>query len=271
MAGNLPPSLEFPGRIVHVWPVRTAASKDVISRLERVLAPDERDRAARFRLGHLRDSFVVARGALRIMLGRYLNTSAAGIQFHYGSKGKPALAASSPLHFNASHSGGLAVFAFTAGCEIGVDVEQIRPLPDMQNVAARFFCREEAAELMSLTAGQREHAFFLCWTRKEAYIKATGDGLSAPLDDFRVTLQPGQPARFIHIAHDVNAAKEWSLSNIELAPDELAPDELAPDELAPDDLAPDYAAALAYRDAERPVVVFPAMYPAELASITSSL
>ena len=141
------------------------------------------------------------------------------------------------------------MFAFTPHCEIGVDVEQIRPLSEMQNIADRFFCSEEAAELMSLTANQREHAFFLCWTRKEAYIKAIGDGLSAPLNDFRVTVQPGQPARFIHIAHNANDAKNWTLSDLELAPN--------------------YAAALAYRDSERPVVVSPVIDPAELLSMTS--
>jgi 4'-phosphopantetheinyl transferase len=242
-------SLQLVGRVVHVWPVSTVASNDITWWLERVLAPDEKDRAARFRFDHLRHSFILARGALRILLGRYLNASPASIQFKYGSKGKPTLTVPPLVDFNASHSGGLAVFAFTAHCEIGVDVEQIRPLSDMQNIADRFFCSEEAAELMSLTANQREHAFFLCWTRKEAYIKAIGDGLSAPLNDFRVTVQPGQPARFIHIAHNANDAKNWTLSDLELAPN--------------------YAAALAYRDSERPVVVSPVIDPAELLSMTS--
>jgi len=242
-------SLELVGRLVHVWPIRTVASNDIIRWLERVLAPDEKGRAARFRFDHLRHSFILARGALRILLGRYLNTPPASIQFKYGSKGKPTLAAPPLIEFNVSHSGGLAVFAFTARCEIGVDVEQIRPLPDMRNIADRFFCPEEAAELTSLTANEHEHAFFLCWTRKEAYVKAIGDGLSAPLNDVRVTVQPGQPARFVHIAHDANDAKNWTLSDL--------------------DLAPNYAAALAYRDAERPVVVSPPIDPVELLSITS--
>jgi 4'-phosphopantetheinyl transferase len=242
-------SLELIRRMVHVWPVRTVASNDITWWLEQVLVPDEKERAARFRFDHLRHSFILARGALRILLGRYLNASPAGIQFKYGSKGKPSLAAPPLVDFNASHSGGLAVFAFTAHCEIGVDVEQIRPLPDMQNIADRFFCSEEAAELMSLTANQREHAFFRCWTRKEAYIKAISDGLSAPLNDFCVTVQAGQRARFIHIAQDASDAKNWTLSDLELDPN--------------------YAAALAYRDAERPVVVSPVIDPAELLNITS--
>src|SRR5581483_3578226 len=198
-------SFKLAERTVHVWPVRTVASIAVVARLELALAPDERDRAARFRFDRLRHSFVLARGALRILLGRYLNVSPASIQFTYNSKGKPALAAPTCLNFNASHSGDLTVFAFTAGCEIGVDVEQIRPLPGMQNIANRFFNSKEATELMSLHANQRKRAFFLCWTRKEAYIKAIGEGLSAPLNGFRVTIQPRQPARFIHLAGDEEA------------------------------------------------------------------
>lgn len=241
-------SFELDARNVHVWPVRTEASKAVAATFERVLAADERERAARFRFDHLRHSFVLAHGALRILLGRYLNTSPAGIQFKYGPKGKPALALSGSIDFNASHSGGLAVFAFTRGCEIGVDLEQIHPMEDMQNIADRFFCPEEAAELMSFGVNQREHAFFLCWTRKEAYIKAIGDGLSAPLNDFRVTMQPTQPARFVHLAHDMDAAKEWTLQDLQLAPN--------------------YAAALAYRAAERTLRVLPLIDSAELLNIT---
>ena len=242
--------MELTGRTVHVWSVRTVASEAVASWLESMLASDERDRAARFRFEHLRHSFVVARGALRVLLGRYLNVPPASIQFQYGSKGKPTLGTTPLLEFNISHSGGLAVFAFTANCEIGVDVEQIRQLPDMQNIADRFFSSEEAAELRSLTAEQREHAFYLCWTRKEAYIKAIGDGLSAPLDDFRVTLQLGQPARFVHLGHDLDAAKHWTLCDLQVAPH--------------------YAAALAYRDSERPLVVSPVIDPGELPGIAES-
>jgi 4'-phosphopantetheinyl transferase len=240
-------SFELGTRNVHVWSVCTEASKAVEERFERVLAPDERDRAARFRFDHLRHSFVLGHGALRILLGRYLNTPPARIQFKYGPKGKPALAPLASIDFNASHSGGLVVFAFTRGCEIGIDLEQIHPIEDMRDIADRFFCPEEAAELMSLPVNQRERAFFLCWTRKEAYIKAIGDGLSAPLNGFRVAMQPTQPARFIHLAQDKNAAKEWTLQDLQLASD--------------------YAAALAYRGSARRIVVSPIIDPEELLSI----
>jgi 4'-phosphopantetheinyl transferase len=240
-------SFELDTRNVHVWSIRTEASEAVAAAFERILAPDERDRAARFRFDHLRHSFVLAHGALRILLGRYLNASPAGIQFNYGLRGKPTLAPLALIDFNMSHSGDLVVFAFTRGCEIGVDLEQIHSIQDMQDIADRFFCHEEAAELMSLPVNQRERAFFLCWTRKEAYIKAIGDGLSAPLNGFRVTMQPTQPVRFIHIAHDTNAAKDWTLQDLQLASN--------------------YVAALAYRGWPRKVAVSPIMDPAELLSI----
>ncbi len=120
----------------------------------------------------------------------------------------------------------------------------------MANIADHFFCPEEAAELQSLTASERTRAFFTCWTRKEAYIKAIGDGVSAPLDSFRVTLRPNQPARFIHLGHDTTAAAAWTLHDLRFDPN--------------------YAAALAYRDLARPVIVFPVMDPAELMMLPST-
>ncbi|HEX4593379.1 MAG TPA: 4'-phosphopantetheinyl transferase superfamily protein [Bryobacteraceae bacterium] len=235
---------ELNGRIVHIWPLWIEGPDAVVERFRSLLAPDETDRAARFKFEHLRHSFILARGALRILLGRYVNTSPADLIFTYGSNGKPALAPPARVQFNASHSGGLALFAFAMDCEIGIDVEAVRAMPDMENIAKRFFCDEEAAELMSLPAEERDRGFYLCWTRKEAYIKATGEGLSAPLDAFRVTLRPGDPARVVHLAGDPTAARAWTLH----------------------DLALDkrYAAALAYRDAARPIETFSPANPKQL-------
>lgn len=236
-------SFELSGRAVHVWTLRTGASDAVVAKFEPLLVPDEKERAARFHFDHLRRSFVVTRGALRCLLGRYLGVHPAGIRFQYGSKGKPALAPASNVEFNLTHCGGLAAFAFTVGCPIGVDLERIRPIAEAQDIAGRFFCPEESAEILSLPPSECERAFFRCWTRKEAYIKAIGDGLSAPLDEFRVTVQPNQPAQFIHLAHDTDAAKAWTLHDL--------------------CLASDHAAALAYRDRERALSVFPIVDPAE--------
>jgi 4'-phosphopantetheinyl transferase len=235
------------GRAIDIWILPSHASDAACAKFERVLAPDEKTRAERFRFERLRKSFITTRGALRCLLGSYLSMPPAEVEFRYGSKGKPALAAATDLDFNATHSGDLAGYAFTSGCEIGIDLERIHPLAEMQNIAARFFCREEAAEIASLPPDEREPAFFRCWTRKEAYIKAIGDGLSAPLDEFRVTLHANEPVRFLHLAHDINAAKAWTLHDLPLASG--------------------YAAALAYRDLERPLSLFQLTDPAELLDI----
>jgi 4'-phosphopantetheinyl transferase len=234
-------------RDVHVWTLRTETSDAVAAKFESFLAPDEKDRAGRFRFSHLRRAFVSIRGALRCLLGRYLNLEPASIGFNYASKGKPALATAAGLEFNIAHSGSLAVFAFTANCQIGVDLEHVRPLRESQQIADQFFCKEEAAEIASFESSERDRAFFSCWTRKEAYIKATGDGLSVPLSDFRVALQPHEPIRFVHLAKDANAAKAWTLHDLRLASD--------------------YAAALTYRDRPRPILVFPSIHAADCLSV----
>jgi 4'-phosphopantetheinyl transferase len=226
----------------------TQAPDAVVEQFRPFLTPDETDRGARFRFEHLQRSFILARGALRVLLGRYLETAPRDVEFSYGAKGKPSLAALAGLQFNASHSDGLALFAFTADCEIGVDVEAIRPMPDMEEIAKRFICAEESAELMSIPAEERDQSFFLCWTRKEAYIKATGEGLSAPLDAFRVTLRPDEPARFVHFSNDRAAALAWTMHDLRLGPG--------------------YAGALAYRDAPRRLEIFPPVSPKQLLDFT---
>jgi 4'-phosphopantetheinyl transferase len=238
---------ELTGRAVHVWPVSIQGPIAVVDQFCSLLSADETARAARFRFEHLQHSFILARGALRILLGRYLNTPPCDLGFRYGAKGKPALAEPAGLQFNASHSCDLALFAFTMDCELGVDIEAVRSMPDRDDIARRFFCAEETTELMTLPAGERDQGFFLCWTRKEAYIKATGEGLSAPLDAFRVTLRPGESARMIHLERDPIAAQAWSLHD-------LTPD-------------PRYAAALAYQDSPRPLKTFKVLNPKQLLEI----
>jgi 4'-phosphopantetheinyl transferase len=240
-------AFEFSEHSVHVWTVYTRAPNSVSMKFESVLSRDEKDRTARFRYEHLRKSFVVTRGVLRSLLGHYVGHDPASVRFKYGCKGKPELASPTGIEFNVTHSAGFAAFAFIIGCEVGIDVELVRPLVEMQNIADRVFCPEEAAEIMSLQASEREVAFFCCWTRKEAYIKAIGDGLSAPLDNFRVTVRSNEPARFIHIANDTNAAQAWTLHDLQLAPK--------------------YAGALAYRGERRFLSVFPVVDPSRFTAM----
>jgi 4'-phosphopantetheinyl transferase len=221
-------------RQVHLWTVHLEASEDIFTRSLSWLSEEETSRAERFRFDRHRRAFVIGRAALRTLLARYLGTEAAAIQFVYGPHGKPALAdPSCSLRFNASNSGSLAAFAFTTGCEIGVDVEQHRPLSDFENIADRFFSPEETAELLNLPPNEKTAGFFNCWTRKEAFIKAMGGGLSIPLDSFRVTLQPGVPARMVSLDGSEEAARGWTLHHF--------------------DPAPDYAGAIAYPDQPRPI------------------
>ncbi len=222
---------------VHIWTMPTQAAEPVVAGLERVLSRDELERASRFRFPHLAGAYVITHGVLRLLLARYLDRDPAAISFEYGVQGKPAVSENPQLDFNLTHSEGMAAVAVTVGCALGLDLEHLRPISDIEEIAGRYFCPEEAAELLSLAPGQREQAFFRCWTRKEAYIKAVGDGLSCPLDSFQVTIQADMPARLVHIAGDRAAAARWTLHDLSLAPD--------------------YIAALAYPDRQRAVSLFP--------------
>jgi 4'-phosphopantetheinyl transferase len=202
-------------REVHVWFVELAASAASIETCSLSLSADERERASRFRFEHLKTSFTLSRGILRVLLGRYLVIEPDRVRFAYGPQGKPRLAfPETPLEFNLTHSGRLAAYAFAVGCELGVDIEEVRPTCDQESIVHRFFSREECAEWLELDLSQRDEAFFRCWTRKEAYIKALGDGLSMPLGSFRVSLRPGVPASLIHASGDPAAASKWSLCSL---------------------------------------------------------
>ncbi len=229
-------------REVGLWIVRLEASEENFARSLAALSKEETSRAERFHFDRHRRAFVLGRAALRFLLATYLGVEAAAVQFVYGPQGKPALApahknASSSLQFNASNSGDLAAYAFTNGCEIGVDVERYRALPDFEKIARRFFSPEEAAELLELSPAETTSGFFNCWTRKEAFIKAVGGGLSIPLDSFRVTLAPGAAARMVSLGGSNAAARRWTLYD-------FAP-------------APEYAGAIAYPDEPRSIQTSP--------------
>jgi 4'-phosphopantetheinyl transferase len=181
-----------------------------------LLDSEERQRAGRFRFEVSRDAFIASHGWLRAVLGRYLNADPRSIEFTFGNRGKPALQGT-PLQFNLSHSGAIAACAVARSEEVGIDIEKLRPMSDLERVARRFFHPEESRKLLALREEDRAPAFFRCWTRKEAYIKALGDGLFAPLDRFEVTLAPGEPVAFVHI--DDRPAAEWSLLGLDVGPD----------------------------------------------------
>jgi 4'-phosphopantetheinyl transferase len=204
---------------VHVWRTPLEQPPEHLQTLWQTLAPEELQRANRFHFEKDRRHYVAGRGILRALLGRYLRREPAGLTFAYNPQGKPSLAgdAARTLSFNVSHSHGLALIAVTRGREVGVDLERIRPEFAGERVAERFFSPSEVAALRALAAAERLEAFFACWTRKEAYLKATGMGLSLPLDCFDVSLTPGEAA-LKATRHDPTAVQRWSLRDVPPGP-----------------------------------------------------
>src|ERR1700732_2234518 len=183
--------------VVHVWRASLAVDPSALRRLKSMLAQNELERAERFIFDPDRNHFIAARGILRDVLGRYLQCAPQTIDFVYGTRGKPAISSAGsrhPLCFNLSHSQGLAVIGIARERELGIDVEMIRPDFASEEIAERYFSANEIADLNKLPTEQRDNGFFLCWTRKEAYIKAKGDGLHLPLDSFDVSVSPEMPA-----------------------------------------------------------------------------
>jgi len=180
---------------VHIWLAWLDVQPQERTRLRSYLSTDEVSRAERFVFPRDRDHFIAARGKLRERLGKYLHCPPSAVEFEVGRYGKLSLLDErDPLRFNVSHSHGLALYGFCRGREIGIDTEKIRSGFGGEGIAQRYFSAAEQRELSQLPKELRDTAFFLCWTRKEAYIKAHGDGLQIPLDSFDVSLKPGEPA-----------------------------------------------------------------------------
>ena len=179
-----------------------------------LLSPEERDRADRFAFRSDRNRFVVSRAGLRHLLGERLGMTPESVQFSYGKFGKPALAnqpGDSDLRFNVSHSGDLVVYALADGREIGVDVEAIAAMEDRDDVATHCFSKAEQDAYLALAESERTQGFFNCWTRKEALVKAIGDGMNFPLDAFDVTLAPGEPAKILSLGSTPGYECGWEI------------------------------------------------------------
>ena len=199
---------------VQVWFARLDRTPERLARMRTVLDADEAARAARFLMEVHRNRFVAARAMLRDLLAGYLAHPPAEIRFAYNEWGKPALAsdfAAADVRFNLSHSQDLAVYAFALGREVGVDLELIRGDLARERLAENFFSPAEVAALRALPPGEQERGFFNCWTRKEAYVKARGQGLSIELKSFDVSLAPGAEARFLRGAE----CRGWSLKSLD--------------------------------------------------------
>lgn len=186
--------------------------------LAELLDREELARAARFRFEIHRRRFNVAHGLLRWILGHYAGVDPAALRYRLAPHGKPALqlaARSTALEFNLSHSAGWALIGLTHGQPIGVDIELMRDIPERMDLARANFSLDEVRELQQIESDLQPAAFFACWTRKEAYVKALGAGLSVPLHEFDVSVDPRQPARIRRIAASASAAGEWSLLGLQ--------------------------------------------------------
>lgn len=214
-----PIDLTISREFVHVWYVSLDQSESLRQNLAQTLSEEEHKRAERFHFRKDRDHFIVARAVLRDILSHYLQREPEDILFHYNAYGKPELGQNfTGMNFNVSHSGNVALYAFTYGREVGIDVEQIRPDFAEEPIAKRFFSPAEAAVFSDLAVDEKKEAFFSCWTRKEAFIKATGKGVSFGLDNFEVSLVPDKPAALLSVKGDKKEARRWSLKSLEIQP-----------------------------------------------------
>ncbi len=193
--------------------------------LQATLSPDEARRAASIRIERVRRRFIAARGTLRAVVAREVGSSPGSLRFVAAPLGKPSLdfpRVDPPMELNLSHSEDLLIVAVARGHAVGVDVEVIRPEVDVEGLAARFFSPGERDRLLALDPADRRGAFFTCWTRKEAYIKARGEGLAIALDRFDVAFGPGEPPALLADRADPGAPGEWTLLDLPLFPNAAA-------------------------------------------------
>jgi 4'-phosphopantetheinyl transferase len=213
----------LPAGVVHLWKKCFDASPEGMERSYEMLSPEERARAERFLVEPPRRAFILTRGTLRLLLGKYLDRAPSEISFRYTEFGKPLLDQSNELRFNVSHTDGVALLAFVRGRELGVDVEKIRPVKDLKDLANRFFSQAERKKLNGIEGEHRlRGAFFRCWTRKEAYIKGKGEGLSIPLHQFDVSLEMGETQALIATRPEASEAGRWLVRDISFDPSYVA-------------------------------------------------
>lgn len=223
--GTPPERLTLIDRAVHLWRASLDLTPARLQGLAETLSEDERAGASRFRFERDRRRYVACRAVLRTILGRYLRVAPGSLKFRYSPHGKPAIAngpGANAIRFNVSHAESMALFGFSRGRELGIDLERVRSDFAIDEIADRFFSQNEVAALRALRPADRVLAFFRCWTRKEAYIKARGDGLSLPLAQFDVSLLPGEPAALLSTRHDPPDAARWSLEEPLAGPEFVA-------------------------------------------------
>ncbi|MCF6257770.1 MAG: 4'-phosphopantetheinyl transferase superfamily protein [Gammaproteobacteria bacterium] len=222
--GSPPANFTINDNEVHLWQASLDQSGSHIQELERLLCPAEKLRAGKFVFDKHRRRFIAGRGFLRSILGGYLNQSATSLEFSYGPQGKPALVSPDihdKLYFNVSHSHEIALYAISRNRQVGVDVEYLRAKRGVESIAQHYFYPAECKVIDSLPAERKKEAFFKAWTVKEAYAKATGEGLSV-LEQVETSLSPNGPAALLNIHGNSGAMARWSSRQIHFSPDYMA-------------------------------------------------
>jgi 4'-phosphopantetheinyl transferase len=219
----LPSSFQLASDEVHSWCASLDVPPETCARLYATLTPDERSRSARFQFVRDQQRFIAAHGVLRDLLARYLLTQPGRVKFVHNAFGKPEVSPEfgNKLRFNLSHSGGLALIAIAIASNVGVDVEYIRARSDCADVARHFFSAAEVDYLTALPSHQYAEAFFNCWTKKEAYLKACGQGLAVPLNSFSVPFTVDfahTPVDLYVASKEIVPANRWSLYALRPAP-----------------------------------------------------
>ncbi|HEX2868122.1 MAG TPA: 4'-phosphopantetheinyl transferase superfamily protein [Ignavibacteriales bacterium] len=201
---------------IHVWHVKAESAS--AAEFWDILTRDEMERACAYYFSKDRDNFIISRGVLRILIARYLNILPEEITLHFNKYGKPFLKKNGKeLKFNVSHSKGMLLFAFSRGLELGIDIEFMRHDFAHMEIAGGFFSKNEVLMLSLLPEEMRTTAFYNCWTRKEAFIKAKGRGLSIPLDSFDVSVRPGDPPELLNIYGQAGESRKWKIFNLNTA------------------------------------------------------
>jgi 4'-phosphopantetheinyl transferase len=218
-----PENLVLAENEVHVWFAELDKPEICVHQFEEILSIDERQKAGRFAFKRDRINFIIAHGVLRTIIGRYfLSVEPSKLKFCYGVRGKPYLSekfANGELSFNQADSNGMVLYAFAKNREVGIDIEYMRPIADAQQIVDGSFSEYERIAYNSLPEGEKHGAFYKCWTRKEAFIKAIGEGLYFLLDRFDVSISPDRPAKIISINGKSNDASSWALFDIEVKQD----------------------------------------------------
>jgi 4'-phosphopantetheinyl transferase len=222
---NPPADLRLNAERVDVWRISTSLQNDELAKFESVLSPDQRARAKRMRVSEKRKQYIVAQGLTRMLIAKRVGADPGALEFHRGPKGKPYLGgrfADAGIQFNMTHTSHMALIAMTLNREVGIDIERIRENLQWEKLAHRYFSPREYRGYSKLPEAEHLRAFFTCWTRKEAVLKAIGTGLGGGLASFDVSVDPDSPPELVDNRWDGRFHGNWTLHQLQPGPGYVA-------------------------------------------------